>query len=168
MLAAVLCSLTIEMQVEWLQMRGIGSPRLFLIASHTLIGTIYHSLKPRDSLWKFTRLWVTLFITSHCTTSTVQIKPSINHNTHPDTHAHTHTPDLTAITHSEDRLLHSNRFPSDESKRTLQERTDFHESAPSLLQRSMLLQSSNLSQTAANSSVTIKTFITNIKSVQDP
>lgn len=81
-------------------MQGIGSPGLFfLIASPTLIGSIYHSLQPRGSPWKFPRLWerdYLMLLTPH----------QLFKSSHPSTtHTHIHRSELTAVTGTEDHLL---------------------------------------------------------------
>lgn len=59
---------------------------LFLIASHTLIGAIYHSLQPRGILWKFS--W--LRVNEHLILLTTQ-HPLLKLS-HPSlTHRHTHS-----------------------------------------------------------------------------
>lgn len=55
-LTSLHCSITVGRESDY-RWEGLARPVSFLIASPTLIRTIYHSLEPGGSLWKFSRLW---------------------------------------------------------------------------------------------------------------
>lgn len=157
-LERLLCSVTVERMSDY-RWVGFGSSLVsfsfFLIASPTLIGTIYHSLQPRSSRWKFPQGYLIL----------LTAQPPFNAQNHLSLNGtHPHRSDPTAVTQSEDHhLLHSNRFLSDMSKEMLKETLNtlrLHSCRGRWA--SPLKPATNLSHTPSFSA-TITVFITCIK-----
>lgn len=135
----------------------------FLIASSTLIGTIYHSPQPRGSLWKFSCLWVSeyliLLTTQH---------PLFKSTHFLTTHTHTHTWGSFLPTFDPAPFQKSKGVLKDREKGSLLRVSIFP--SPEVdenLCYSHKHTATNLSHTAAYIPVKIQCFITDIKCVQE-
>lgn len=98
----MLCN-TVERECDYKQ-EGSAVLVSFLIASPTLIGTIYHPLQPVEMIMPASEF---LILLTHLTTSTVQIHPFLNHT-------HIHTRLTRSLSHT--LFLRLNFFPSDEQR----------------------------------------------------